>query len=153
MPSRDLKIAKAPLPEKYLWIADRFKACVPGFRLIVTCTLRSVDEQRVAFRGGFSRLNPDDPAQKKRALHLPDASGLSRAVDVLPVENSTGLSIDTLLARGKVTKAYYDTIFSVLMLLVEAKGLRSGNDWNGDSVPVGPDPAESFVDAYHMEIT
>jgi len=152
MPSTNLADCEPDLITRFKSVQALFEANLPKWGLRLECTLRSDDEQLAAFLSGHSKIDPRDPEQHKRAMHLADANGLSRAIDVEIFSRSSGRSADKLLALKLISQDSYDLLYLVLMLFVERVGLRSGNDWNKDGVAVGPDKREDFFDAGHMEL-
>lgn len=152
MPSRDLKDAEPVLAEKFTSLQRVFETSLPSWRLIVSCTLRSDAEQLVAFLSHHSKLDPRVASQRRSARHLANANGKSEAVDAEIYSRASGLSADRLLALKRLSQSEYDLLYFVLQLLAELRGLRSGGDWNQNQIPVGPDPAESFVDPGHFEL-
>ena len=151
MPSVDLEQAEPDLVDHFHNVRDLFEKNLPLWGLRVECTLRSDAEQLTAFLNGASKIDPRDPEQHKRAMHLADANGKSRAVDVEIYSRASGRSADRLLALKVMTQGSYDLLYLVLMLLVERCGLRSGNDWDQNGIRVGQD-SQTFFDGGHMEL-
>jgi hypothetical protein len=152
MPSIDLNDCEPDLVTRFAEVKRLFEGNLLLWALRVECTLRADAEQLDAFLNHASQIDPRDPEQHKRAMHLADVNGKSRAVDVEIFSRSSGRSADKLLAVKAITQGSYDLLYLVLMLIVERAGLRSGNDWNSDEIAVGPDPRESFFDGGHMEL-
>lgn len=152
MASNRLEDATPELRDRFKAVEQLFNANVPAWGLRVDQTLRSDAEQLTAYESGHSQIDPRDPAQRKRAMHLAGEDGKSRAIDVTIFSRASGRSADKLLALKQITQGSYDLLYLVLMLMAERCGLRSGNDWNRNGVAVGPDPKEGFFDGGHMEL-
>jgi hypothetical protein len=152
LPSRKLEDCEADLVARFSGVKDLFEKNLPKWYLLITCTLRPDSEQLQAFLSGHSQLDPRNPAQRQRAMHLGNSRGKSRAIDVEIVSRASGRTADKLLAMGALSRDSYELLYLVLMLMVERHGLRSGNDWNQNGIAVGPDPKEGFFDAGHMEL-
>ena len=151
--TRNLADADPKLAAAVRAIQVEFQSDQPDYELRVTGVLRSDADQLKAFLSGASQIDPRQPAQRKRARHLAQGSSKkSNAVDCLIVFRPTGQSIDALMLAGKMNRSHWTALWRVFGLLAQAHGLRHGNDWNGNRIPVGPDPDESFVDVYHVEI-
>lgn len=144
MPSRDLIDADPRLRECFRVISDRFAKWFPGWRLVVSCTYRSPEEQLVEFRAGRSRID----GIKNRGNHNYKPS---RAIDVMIVSPG-GLLLDTLLANKRVSLEQFRAMYGLLVMWAQELGFRSGGDWNGNKILVGPDPEESLDDPYHIEL-
>jgi len=143
MPSRDLKDAHPDLQRAFTEIAARFATWFPGWKLIVVTTYRSAAEQLIEYRAGRSQLD----GTRKVGRHN---SKPSNAIDVMIVSPS-GVLIDGLFANGKVSREMFVAMYGLVGQWAQEIGLRWGGDWDGDKVPVGPDPTESFDDIYHIE--
>lgn len=112
---------------------------------------RTLEEQRAFFKSKLSRLNPDDPAQLKKAMHLRTpsmaadvyvsvpttvyADGKKLAYDVAHLSLVAGVILSTaadLLARGKIKHA-----------------VRWGGDWDKDGCIIVD---QEFDDLPHFEL-
>lgn len=107
---------------------------------------RTVEQQREYFKAGKSKLNPDDPEQLKKAMHLRSPS---MAADiVLCVPGKPDLAYDV---RGLCYVA--GVIQSVAAELLAAKkirwGVRWGGNWDGDGEIITD---QSFNDLPHFEL-
>ena len=112
---------------------------------------RTIEQQREYFKAGKSRLNPDDPAQLKRAMHL---RAPSMAADIY-------VSVpEKVFMDGK--KLAYDTahlsliagvILSVANELYDRKlikhRVRWGGDWDQDGCIIVD---QEFDDLPHFEL-
>lgn len=144
MASRHLGDAHPDLIEVFAAIKDRFERNFPGFELRPTCTYRSPQEQNEAFKAGRSRI--DGVTKKGPHNHKP-----SRAIDVGIFHK--GEYLDTLLEQKRITKEQHIAMYWCIGLMAQKRGFRVGSDWNGNEILVGPDPAESLDDPYHIEMT
>jgi peptidoglycan LD-endopeptidase CwlK len=107
---------------------------------------RTIEEQRAFFRAGTSRLNPDDPAQLKKAMHLRTPS---LAVDIFAaVPGRKDLAYD---------KAHLCFIAGVVLATardLKARGIidcdvRWGGNWDRDSEIITD---QTFNDLPHFEL-
>lgn len=143
--TRDLADAEQSLRARFEIIRLRWKSHFPEWELRPIAVYRSVADQQKAFASGNSRI--DGVKKKGEHNHYP-----SRAIDAGIFRKTDGAWIDTLLEKKLVTIEQYRGMYAVYGLLAQSQGLRWGNDWNGNGIAVGPDPAESLVDAYHVEL-
>lgn len=149
MASRDLQDADQSLAAAFLKVQSLFEETFPHFELKPTCTYRSVDEQKALFALGRTRCDGVTNPSKHNVLP-------SKAIDVgIFRRNPKGIPsayIDDLVAAKKFDPDFAMSLYWNVGQLVQRFGFRSGGDWNGNGLPVGPDPNESLNDPYHMEI-
>lgn len=145
MAGRNIKKAHPVLQAAWPELKRRFEAHCPEFELRVGEVDRSPEEQYAYFKAGLTTI--DGYTKKGKHNYVP-----SKAVDAVIVHRASGLWIDTLRARKQISEGYFYAVYSVFGLIAQALGLRWGNDWDDDGVPVGPDPDEKFVDVYHVEV-
>lgn len=110
MPSRSLNDANPALVEKFDLLREDFVREHPGQTLTVTCTYRSLAEQRDAYETGRSQL-------LKGNHNVVNAEGkpAARAIDVMVCVNG----------HGTWDAEYYHP----LVELAERHGLVSGGSW------------------------
>lgn len=139
----DIGYAAIELQEKWIKIQRIWEAYFPGWKAKLGTVYRSPEDQLKAFQAGASQID----GFKKVGKHN---KWPSQAIDI-NFYNSEGKWIVNLLEDGKITRERFDGMYGILGLLGHIHGLRWGNDWNGNLLPVKPDPNESFVDVYHLE--
>lgn len=149
MATRDLSDADPKLADGFLKIKSIFEATFPRYELRPICVYRSPDEQTAEFNAGRSRI--DGVTRLSQHNVMP-----TRAIDVgIFRKNPARLPaafIDQLAEAGKFDKDLLTSLYWNFSQLVQRFGFRSGNDWNDNAIPVGPDPGESLNDPYHMEL-
>ena len=133
--SKDLSLADPQLQKAYSTLAIALQQKMPGLRMDVRSTTRSVDDQLKAFESGNSER--DGIVKISRHNYEP-----SQAFDIVLMDRS-GKEIQP----AQNMKAY---IF--LGQMAQKMGLRWGGDWNGNGIIVAKDPAEKFEDYGHFEI-
>lgn len=141
--SNDISHAVPELRLKWPKIKLLWEAYFPGWVAKLGTVYRSPEDQFIAFKKGASKID----GIKKLGKHNKYPS---EAIDV-NFYNSEGIWIVTLLEKKKITQEQFTGMYAVLGLLGHIHELRWGNDWNRNLLPVSPDPAESFVDVYHLE--
>jgi hypothetical protein len=145
MATRNLSDADAALVLAYTRLKTRFEATFPEFELRPFTVYRSPEEQLVEFKAKKSQLD----GFRKKSKHNEKPS---KAIDVGIFRRSDGAWIDTLVKAGDFPRALHMALYWCLGLLAQREGLRWGGDWNGNGLPVVPDPEESLNDVYHVEI-
>lgn len=143
MASRKLTDADPRLVDLFQQIRQRWEAAFPGYTLLVFTTYRSPEEQYEQFRIGQSQI--DGRTRKGKHNYYP-----SRALDVVMIRPG-GEAVWGPRAEW-MGKEQFTAMMWCFGQLAQRYGLRWGNDWNGDGLLVGPDPNESFVDSYHIEL-
>ena len=124
-------------------LSARFKKWFPGWSLLLTCSHRSVEEQRLEFLAGRSQLD----GTRKKSNHNEKPAD---AIDVMIVAPG-GQLLDTLLVSKRASVEQTRAMYGVVGAWVRESGLRWGGDWDGDRIPVYADPDESLDDPYHWE--
>jgi hypothetical protein len=147
--SRNLDDCEPSLVEVFSKVKSIFEATFPRYELRPTCTYRAPAEQLAEYNAGRSRL--DGTTRKSKHNLMP-----ARALDFgIFKKNPGGIPaayIDQLVEAGKFDKDLRASLYWNASQLVQRFGLRSGQDWNDNGLPVIPDPAESLNDPYHMEL-
>lgn len=132
--SRDLSIIAPQLAKRVTTIVLP-QMLARGHDAYVFEAFRS--DARAAYLYGFGRSYDDG-----RGI-------VTNARDASRTYHRYGLAVD-IISQSREWDAP-SAFWSDLRKIATAAGLRSGDDWDRDGVPVGPDPDESYSDRPHVQ--
>lgn len=144
-------MAKLPKPTRDVPVDRDLTKLAPQFKIkieLLICRLEDMghdpivfegwrSDERVTFLHGFGRLYDDG-----RGVVTNARTGAK-------TWHRYGLAVD-IISKSLGWDAY-DKFWEDLRREATKLGLVSGNDWDRDGIPVGPDPDESVVDRPHVQ--
>jgi peptidoglycan LD-endopeptidase CwlK len=138
MPTKDINTAAKPLRDNWEKIKADYAAAMPGKHLVLTCVLRSVEEQIKLYGQGRVKGSDGKWVVQDKAKIVTNVDGYSvqgahnftpaRAIDVMVVDNTTG--------RETWEEKFYYPIGPI----ARKYGLTWGGDW------------KSIKDLPHIEV-
>lgn len=138
MPTKDINTAAKPIRENWEKIKKDYEMAFPGKHLVITCVVRSVEEQQKLFAQGRTLGSDGKWYTTDKSKIVTNVDGTStmgahnyspaRAIDVMVVDNTTG------------RETWDEKFYAPLVKIAEKYGLESGGSW------------KSFKDWPHIQI-